>query len=73
MWTEGDEKVFQELLERRRAASAKTFEELRPTDEEIHMISDGLSEHYDSSLPLENFLNWADPDEVRETVGSLRS
>lgn len=71
-WTEGDEKVFQDLLKRRRVAAKEALAALKPNEEEVDAIAFDLSDDYDSQFAWDNFLDWADPDEIRDTFEELR-
>jgi hypothetical protein len=72
LWTEGDEKVFQDLLARRRQVAKETLANLKPNEEEVETLALAMCEDYDSQDAWDNFLNWADPDEVRDTFEHLR-
>jgi hypothetical protein len=73
LWTEGDEKVFQELLNRRAKATAAVIDELRLTEAEIDGWACSLAEDYDPQIAWENYLAHAGPEEIRDDVESLRS
>ncbi len=71
-WTDQDEKLFQNLVERRRKAAAEILEEVNVSQEAINIYAETVVEGYDAQDAWENFLAWTAPAEVQTEMQELK-
>jgi hypothetical protein len=71
-WTDQDEKAFQELLIRRRAAAAAVLAEVNPSQHAIDTYAEATAEDYAAQEAWDDYLAWVDPADLRAEMQELK-